>query len=51
MVGHIDGIFDSLTEKIEFTVREVEEGEHTVVLKLVDYFGNVGAGKITFEAK
>ncbi len=46
-----DGVFDSLTENIEFTVGEVEEGEHTVVLKLVDYFGNVGAGKITFEAK
>ena len=46
-----DGIFDSLTENIEFTIGQVEKGEHTVVLKLVDYFGNVGAGKITFEAK
>jgi hypothetical protein len=46
-----DGIFDSLTENIEFTLGQVEKGEHTIVLKLVDYFGNVGAGKITFEAK
>lgn len=47
----VDGIFDSNTEKVEFRVEPLEEGEHTVVLKAVDYFGNVGTGKITFEAK
>jgi len=46
-----DGVFDSISEKVEFSVGTLEQGEHTVVLKAVDYFGNVGAGKTTFEAK
>jgi hypothetical protein len=46
-----DGIFDSLSEKVEFLTEPLDEGEHTVVVKAVDYFGNVGAGKITFDAK
>ena len=46
-----DGIFDSDSEKVEFRIERLEKGEHTIVLKAVDYFGNVGAGKITFEAK
>ena len=47
----VDGVFDSLSEKVEFTAAELEEGEHTVVLKAVDYYGNTGAGKTTFIAK
>ncbi len=46
-----DGIFDSLSEKLAFSTEPLEEGEHTIVVKAVDYFGNVGAGKITFEVK
>ncbi len=46
-----DGIFDSLSEKVEFATGLLDEGEHTVVVKTVDYFGNVGAGKVTFEVK
>jgi hypothetical protein len=46
-----DGIFDSRSEKMEFAIGQLEQGEHTIVLKAVDYFGNVGSGKITFEAK
>jgi hypothetical protein len=46
-----DGIFDSDSEKVEFRIERLEKGEHTIVLKAVDYFGNVGAGKITFEVK
>lgn len=46
-----DGIFDSDSEKVEFLIQRPEGGEHTVVLKAVDYFGNIGAGKTTFDAK
>jgi hypothetical protein len=46
-----DGIFDSPSEKVQFTTADLEQGEHTVVLKVVDYFGNIGSGKITFEVK
>jgi hypothetical protein len=46
-----DGIFDSLVEKMEFVTGKLERGEHTLVLKAVDYFGNIGSGKVTFEVK
>lgn len=46
-----DGIFDARSEKMEFAIGQLEQGEHTVVLKAIDYFGNVGSGKITYEAK
>jgi sugar lactone lactonase YvrE len=46
-----DGIFDARNEKIEFTLDSLDSGEHTVVLRAVDYHGNIGAGKITFESK
>ena len=46
-----DGIFDSRSEKMEFTIGQLEQGEHTIVLKAVDYYGNIGSGKITFEVK
>jgi len=46
-----DGIFDSSEETVVFQTDELEEGEHTVVLKAVDYYGNIGAGKITFIAQ
>jgi len=47
----VDGIFDSPIEKVAFETEELEEGEHTVAVKAVDYFGNTGAGKTTFLAK
>jgi hypothetical protein len=46
-----DGIFDSQSERVEFEIGQLEPGEHTIVLKAIDYFGNVGSGKITFEVK
>ncbi|RJP66562.1 MAG: hypothetical protein C4532_15950 [Candidatus Abyssobacteria bacterium SURF_17] len=46
-----DGIFDSPSERVEFTLDSLEQGEHTIVVKATDYFGNVGAGKITFTVK
>jgi hypothetical protein len=47
----VDGIFDSLVEQVEFTTGKLEKGEHTIALKANDYFGNIGAGKITFVAQ
>lgn len=46
-----DNIFDSPSEQVVFTTDELGEGEHTVVLKAVDYYGNVGAGKTIFVVK
>jgi hypothetical protein len=46
-----DGIFDSPSEHVVFATDELDEGEHTVVLKAVDYYGNIGAGKTTFVVK
>jgi sugar lactone lactonase YvrE len=46
-----DGIFDSASEKMEFAISSPGPGEHTLVIKAVDYYGNVGAGKIVFETK
>ena len=47
----VDGVFDAQSEQVEFGVGVLEEGEHTIVLKAVDYYGNVGAGKGTFVVK
>jgi hypothetical protein len=47
----VDGIFDSLSEKVEFSTGKLEKGEHTIVLKVIDYYGNVGAAKTTFVVK
>lgn len=46
-----DGIFDSPIESIEFVIEGLAQGEHTVVVKAIDYFGNVGSGKTTFKVK
>lgn len=46
----VDGIFDSKTEFFEFSLQDVSEGEHTVVVKTTDSQGNVGTGKVVFEA-
>lgn len=41
----VDGIFDSKEEGFSFTTEPLSPGEHTVVVKLIDAAGNVGAGK------
>ncbi len=46
-----DRIFDSSLESVEFLTEKLGEGEHTIVIKAVDYFGNVGAGKVTIVAE
>jgi hypothetical protein len=47
----VDGIFDSPDERMEFITGALERGEHTVVLKAVDYFGNIGSGKSIFRVR
>jgi hypothetical protein len=47
----VDGLFDAEEERLEFAAEELEAGEHTIVLKATDYFGNIGTGKTTVTIK
>lgn len=47
----IDGIFDSTEEDFQFSAKELEPGEHTLVIKVTDKSGNTGAGKLVFDAR
>ncbi len=44
----VDEIFDGLSEQVTFALSELEEGEHTLVIKASDDADNVGAGKTVF---
>lgn len=46
-----DGIFDTLSETLEFSINKVEKGEHTIVIRMEDQSGNVGAGKTACTVK
>ena len=46
-----DGIFDSPTETLNFSIRNLKPGSYTLVVKTEDALGNVGAGKTVFEVK
>jgi sugar lactone lactonase YvrE len=46
-----DGVSDSPAESYAFEVRPDGQGEHTVILKVIDLLGNTGAGKATFTSK
>ena len=43
-----DGLFDSASERLEFTTRPLERGEHTIVVRVKDEAENSGAAKIVF---
>lgn len=45
-VGAKDGLFDGRSEEFEFRTEKVEDGEHTVVLKVFDEQGNAQAAKV-----
>jgi hypothetical protein len=45
-----DGVSDSRSETYSVTMKEMRPGEHTVIVKVTDLLGNVGAGKATFTA-
>jgi hypothetical protein len=41
----LDKIFDSLSEPFQFTTAALSPGEHTIVIKVTDESGNIGAAK------
>ncbi len=43
-----DGVVDSDSERVEVSLRDLEPGEHTVVLRATDTALNAGAGKQVF---
>ncbi len=45
-VGHVS---DAPTEKYEFTVSNVAQGEHTIAVRAYDHFENVGSSKTTIN--
>ena len=46
-----DQIFDSPTETLNFSIRNLKPGSYTLVVKAEDALGNVGVGKTVFEVK
>ena len=46
-----DGIFDSPAETLKFSIRNLNPGSYTLVVKAEDALGNVGVGKTVFEVK
>jgi sugar lactone lactonase YvrE len=46
-----DGVPDSRAETYSVNLGAVRAGEHTVIVKVIDLLGNVGAGKATFTAE
>lgn len=43
-----DGVSDSRSESYSLSLGALRAGEHTVIVKVTDLLGNVGAGKATF---
>jgi hypothetical protein len=46
----VDGVSDSRAESYSVTIDGLRPGEHTVIVKVTDLLGNVGAGKATFTS-
>ncbi len=46
-----DRVFDSPTEKAAIALEGLKDGEHTLVVRVTDSSGNVGAGSRTFVAR
>ncbi len=46
-----DRVFDSPTEKAAIALDGLKDGEHTLVVRVTDSSGNVGAGSRTFVAR
>ena len=43
-----DGVSDSRSETYTLPLEGLRPGEHTVIFRVTDLLGNVGAGKATF---
>ncbi len=48
VVFPVDGIFDSLDERLSIALSDVVPGEHVLVVKAMDMLGNVGVSKRVF---
>jgi sugar lactone lactonase YvrE len=46
-----DGVSDSRAESYSLPVESLRPGEHTVIVRVTDLLGNVGAGKATFNSE
>jgi hypothetical protein len=46
-----DGVSDSRAETYSVTFENLRAGEHTVIVKVTDLLGNVGAGKAVFTSE
>ncbi len=46
-----DGVSDSRAETYSFRIEGAGPGEHSVIVKVTDLLGNVGAGKATFSVE
>ena len=46
-----DRIFDSKVERFSFTIDGLSEGEHTIVVRVSDSLGNMGAGRAIVNIK
>jgi len=47
----VDGVNDSRAESYSVALEGLRPGEHTVIVKVTDLLGNVGAGKATFTSE
>ena len=45
----VDGIFDSLEESFQITLKQIPKGNYTIILNAFDSEGNIAAEKIPFE--
>lgn len=47
----VDGVFDSPGESFQITTKPLSPGDYTLVVNAFDSEGNIGIGKVLFEAK
>ncbi len=47
----VDGVSDSRSESYSLTLEGLRPGEHTIIIKVTDLLGNVGAGKAIYTSE
>jgi len=47
----VDGVSDSRSESYNLTLDGLRPGEHTIIVKVTDLLGNVGAGKAIYTSE
>ena len=51
LIVPVDGVSDSKAETYSFSLEGLRPGEHTVIVRVTDLLGNVGAGKAVFTTE